>query len=125
MANTELLKPSPFGMLLSGEQTVELVYAGQYVELTNVSASFYNDRQKVQVSLEKVIETDGIFDIGGDRTITFGLSAAEEIKAADGSIIPVDGFIEIIQFSTSGTGTFSADIPFGAYYVKKFAVCRS
>lgn len=83
LANTELLKPSPFGMLLSGEQTVELVYAGQYVELTNVSASFYNDRQKVQVSLEKVIETDGIFDIGGDRTITFGLSAAEEIKAAD------------------------------------------
>ena len=49
---------SPFGMLLSGEQTVELVYAGQYVELTDVSASFYNDRQKVQISLEKVIETD-------------------------------------------------------------------
>ncbi len=40
-------------MLLSGEQTVELVYAGQYVEITDVSASFYNERQKVKISLEK------------------------------------------------------------------------
>ncbi len=110
---------SPFGMLLSGEQTVELVYAGQFVELTDVSASFYNDRQKVQISLEKVIETDETFDIGGDRTVTFGLYAADELKASDGSVIPADGLIEIIQFSTSGAGSFTADIPFGSYYVKE------
>lgn len=109
----------PYGMLLSGEQTVELVYAGQYVELADVSASFYNERQKVQIKLEKVIETDETFDVGGDRTVTFGLFAAEEIKASDGSVIPVDGLIEIIQFSTSGAGTFTADIPFGAFYVKE------
>ena len=110
---------SPFGMLLSGEQTVELVYAGQYVELTDVSASFYNERQKVQISLEKIIETNDTFGIGGDRTVTFGLYAAEEIKAADGSVIPADGLIEIIQFSTNGAGSFTADIPFGSYYVKE------
>ena len=110
---------SPYGMLLSGEQTVELVYAGQFVEITDVAASFYNDRQKVQISLEKVIETDETFGIGGDRTVSFGLYAAEEIKASDGSVIPVDGLIEIIQFSTSGVGSFTADIPFGAYYVKE------
>lgn len=110
---------SPYGMLLSGEQTVELVYAGQFVEITDVAASFYNDRQKVQISLEKVIETDETFGIGGDRTVSFGLYAAEEIKASDGSVIPVDGLIEIIQFSTSGAGSFTADIPFGVYYVKE------
>ena len=110
---------SPFGMLLSGEQTVELVYAGQFVEITDVSASFYNDRQKVQIDLEKVIETDETFGIGGDRTVTFGLYAAEELKASDGSVIPVDGLIEIIQFSTSGVGSFTADVPFGSYYVKE------
>ena len=109
----------PYGMLLSGEQTVELVYAGQYVELADVSASFYNERQKVQINFEKVIETDETFNVGGDRTVTFGLFAAEEIKASDGSVIPVDGLIEIIQFSTSGAGTFTADIPFGAFYVKE------
>lgn len=111
---------SPFGMLLSSEQTVELVYAGQFVELTDVSASFYNDRQKVQISLEKVIETDETLGVGGDRTVTFGLYAAEELKASDGSVIPADGLIEIIQFSTSGVGSFTADIPFGTYYVKEF-----
>lgn len=110
---------SPYGMLLSGEQTVELVYAGQLVEITEVSASFYNDRQKVQISLDKVIETDEIFQIGGDRTVSFGLYAAEEIRASDGSAIPADGLIEIIQFSTSGAGCFAADIPFGSYYVKE------
>ncbi len=110
---------SPFGMLLSGEQTVELIYAGQYVDLTDVSASFYNERQKVQISLEKFIETNEIFDIGGDRTVTFGLYAAEEIKAADGKAIPVDGLIEIVQLDTSGAATFTVDIPFGSYYVKE------
>ena len=84
-----------------------------------MSASFYNDRQKVQIDLEKVIETDETFGIGGDRTVTFGLYAAEELKASDGSVIPVDGLIEIIQFSTSGVGSFTADVPFGSYYVKE------
>lgn len=44
---------SPYGMLLSGEQTVELFYAGQHVELSDVSASFYNERQKVQATSER------------------------------------------------------------------------
>ncbi len=110
---------SPFGMLLSGEQTIELVYAGQFIEVTEASTSFYNERQKVQISLEKVIETNELFGIGDDRTVTFGLYAAEEIKAADGSAIPADGLVEIIQFNTSGMGTFTADIPFGKYYVKE------
>lgn len=110
---------SPFGMLLSGEKTVELVYAGQFVEMTDVSASFYNERQKVQINLEKVIETDDLFGIGSDRTVTFGLFAEKEIKAADGSVIPADGLIEIIQFNTSGKASFKADIPFGSYYVKE------
>ena len=110
---------SPYGMLLSGEQTVELVYAGQYVEITDVSASFYNERQKVKFSLEKVIETDELFDIDGDRTVTFGLFADEELTAADGSIIPEDGLIEIIQLKVGGTVSFTADIPFGKYYIRE------
>ena len=110
---------SPFGMQLSGEQTIELVYAGQFVEVTEASASFYNERQKVQISLEKIIETNELFGIGDDRTVTFGLYAAEEIKAGDGSAIPADGLVEIIQLKTGGVGTFTADIPFGKYYVKE------
>lgn len=110
---------SPYGMLLSGEQTVELVYAGQYVEITDVSASFYNERQKVKISLEKIIETDELFGIGGDRTVTFGLFADEELTAADGSIFPADGLIEIIQLKVGGTVSFTTDIPFGKYYIRE------
>lgn len=87
----------PHGMADTGENTteVELVYAGQEVEITETSASFYNQRQKVLVTLNKVLEQDETFGIGmnGEITaVTFGLYAQEDITAADGSIIPADGF---------------------------------
>lgn len=110
---------SPFGMLLSDEKTVELVYAGQFVEVTDVYASIYNERQKVQINIEKIIEADDLFGIGSDRAVTFGLFADKAIEAADGSVIPADGLIEIIQFKASGKANFTVDIPFGAYYVKE------
>jgi len=45
---------APDGMVVSGEtHTVELTYAGQNISVTETSTSFYNERQKVQVSLAK------------------------------------------------------------------------
>ena len=42
-------------MVASGEtHTVELTYVGQNISVTETSTSFYNERQKVQVSLSKV-----------------------------------------------------------------------
>ena len=68
---------APFGMTLNTETvTVELVYAGQEVKLTETSAGFYNERQKVQISLEKSMETDKLFDIGANgeiANVTFAL----------------------------------------------------
>ena len=41
-------------MVESGEtHTVELTYVGQNISVTETSTSFYNERQKVQVSLSK------------------------------------------------------------------------
>ena len=50
----------PHGMVDTGENVtnVELVYAGQEVEVTETSASFYNQRQKALVTLDKVLEQD-------------------------------------------------------------------
>ena len=59
------------------------------------------------------------FGIGGDRTVTFGLFADEELTAADGSIFPADGLIEIIQLKVGGTVSFTTDIPFGKYYIRE------
>lgn len=115
-------RKSPNGMVVAEDQEVELVYAGQFVELTEISASFYNERQKVEIELEKVIEKDELFGIGvngEEANITFGLFAREDIVAADGKKIPADGMIEIIRVTADGKFKFSVDIPFGSYYVKE------
>ena len=116
---------APFGMVLNTQvRTVELVYAGQEVEITETAASFYNDRQKVSVSLNKTLEQDDSFGIGmnGEITaVTFGLYAAEELTAADGSVIPADGLIEIVSLDAEGYGYCGTDLPFGSYYLQELS----
>lgn len=116
----------PHGMVDTGENitNVELVYAGQEVEITETSASFYNQRQKALVTLDKVLEQDEIFGIGmnGEITaVTFGLYAKEDITAADGSVIPADGLLEIVSVNENGQAVCSTDLPFGSYYLKELS----
>ena len=116
---------APYGMVVSGEtHTVELTYAGQNISVTETSTSFYNERQKVQVSLAKVIEKDKTFGIGDNgeiKNISFGLYAAEDIVSASGTVIPADGLIEIVSVNENGTAVMKSDLPFGKYYVKEIA----
>ena len=59
-----------YGMVLSSEvHTVELIYAGQNVAVTETATSFVNERQKVEVSLEKALETNELFGIGNNGEI--------------------------------------------------------
>lgn len=117
---------APYGMVKSDEiLTAELVYAGQEIAVTSTSVSLYNERQKVEVKLYKDLEKDELFQIGmGDEilNIYFALYAKEELTAADGSMIPADGLIEIAGVQADGTLTFTADLPIGSYYVKEYAV---
>ena len=116
---------APYGMVLSDEtHNVELVYADQTVEITETSTSFYNERQKVNVNLEKWLETNEPFDIGTNekiKNISFGLFATEELVSASGTTIPADGLIEIITLDENGNGFVGTDLPFGSYYVKELA----
>lgn len=116
---------APYGMVISGEtHTVELTYAGQNISVTETFTSFYNERQKVQVSLAKAIEKDKTFDIGDNgeiKNISFGLYAAEDIVSASGTLIPADGLIEIVSVNENGTAVMKSDLPFGKYYVKEIA----
>lgn len=116
----------PHGMADTGENIteVELVYAGQKVEITETSASFYNQRQKALVTLDKVLEQDETFGIGmnGEITaVTFGLYAQEDITAADGSIIPADGLLEIVSVDENGQAMCKTDLPFGSFYLKELS----
>ena len=116
---------APDGMVMSGEtHTVELTYAGQNISVTETSTSFYNERQKVQVSLAKAIEKDKTFGIGDNgeiKNISFGLYATEDIVSASGTVIPADGLIEIVSVNENGTAVMKSDLPFGKYYVKEIA----
>lgn len=70
--------------------SAELVYAGQEIEITETAASFCNDRQKVQISLTKVMEQNKQFGIGMNdemSAVTFGLYAGEELTAKDGKVM--------------------------------------
>lgn len=107
---------APFGMVINNDiHKVELTYAGQNVEITTTSTSFYNERQKVEIDLKKVLEVDKNYGIGTNNEIldvNFGLFAAEDIVAKDGTVIPKDGLIEIISVDENGKGSFKTDLPF-------------
>lgn len=116
---------APTGYVLNTEvRTAELVYAGQEVEITETAADFCNERQKAAVSLDKVLEQDERFGIGKSdelSAVTFGLFAAEELTAADGSIIPADGLLEIVSVDENGHAACKTDLPFGNYYLKELS----
>ena len=117
---------APYGMVLNGtEKTVELTYAGETVEITETAAEFYNDRQKAALSLSKILGKDEVFGIGDNGeilSVQFGLYAAENLFAADGSFVPKDGLLEIANCDENGNITFKTDIPVGAkLYVKEIA----
>jgi len=114
---------APFGMVLNDEiHSVELVYAGQDVAVTETATSFYNERQRVEIDLNKSLELDEAYGIGNNGEIldvTFGLYAASELTAADGTVIPADGLIENISLDENGYGKAVSDLPFGSYYVRE------
>ena len=116
---------APFGMVLNDEiHSVELVYAGQNMAVTETATSFYNERQRVGIDLTKSLEVDknyGIDNNGKIFDVTFGLYAEKDIVAADGTVIPADGLIEIISFDENGYGKAATDLPFGSYYVKEIS----
>lgn len=116
---------APYGMILNEEiRTAELVYAGQEIEITETSASFYNERQKAAVSLDKVLEQNTQFGIGMNdeiSAVTFGLFAAEDLTAEDGSVIPADGLFEILSVDENGHAVCNTDLPFGSFYLKELS----
>lgn len=120
-------RQAPAGMVINTEPvSVELTYAGETVEVTHTSISLYDERQKVAVDLKKGLETDELFGIGLSdeyQDISFGLYAAYDLEALDGSVIPADGLLEVISVAPSDNGglygAFASDLPIGSYYVKE------
>ena len=122
-------RQAPAGMVLNSQpEYAELTYAGETVEVTQAAIGLYDERQKVSVGLFKDLETDELFELGMNREykdISFGLYASEDLTAADGSVIPAGGLLEVVSISENAAGGydafFASDLPFGSYYVKERA----
>ena len=117
---------APEGYVLNNEpKDVELTYAGQEFEVRDtVNTAFENEYQSVRISLSKVMESDELFGIYGKdcyTSIRFGLFAAEDITAADGSAIPADGLLSEVSLDEDMAAKFDVQIPFGRYYVKEIS----
>ena len=116
---------APFGTVIDKTpKSAVLTYAGQEVAVTSTSVSQNNDRQKVSISLSKVLEQDDKMGLGGATElakVVFGLYADEDLTAADGAIIPKDGLIETVTCDENGSVSFKTDLPFGHYYIKEIS----
>ena len=123
---TVIEKTAPNGYVHNGTKyDVELTYAGQNVSVTSTDISVYNDRQKVSVSLKKIMANDKTFGIGNNGEITsvrFGIYADEDIKASNGDVIPKDALITFANCDKNGSIVFDCDLPIGfKWYVKEIA----
>ncbi len=117
---------APYGTVLNKTpQSVVLTYAGETISVTGTKVSFYNERQKAVISIDKILEQDENFGTGSGGeilSVKFGLYAAEEITAADGSVIPEDGLMDSVYCGENGKAVFKADIPAGTkFYVKEIS----
>jgi uncharacterized surface anchored protein/cell wall-associated NlpC family hydrolase len=117
---------APYGYVLNNKpKDVELTYVGQEFEVRDtVNTAFENEYQSVRISLSKVMESDELFGIYGKdyyTSVRFGLFTAEDITAADGTVIPADGMISEVSLDENMTAKFDVQIPFGRYYVQEIA----
>ena len=123
---TVIEKTAPNGYVHNAAKyDAELTYAGQNVSVTSTDISVYNDRQKVSVSLKKIMANDKTFGIGNNGEITsvrFGIYAGEDNKASNGDVIPKDALITFANCDKNGSIVFDCDLPVGfKWYAKEIA----
>lgn len=123
---TVIEKTAPNGYVHNAAKyNAELTYAGQNVSVTSTDLSVYNDRQKISVSLKKIMANDKTFGIGNNGEITsvrFGIYADEDIKASNSDVIPKDALITFANCDKNGSIVFDCDLPVGfKWYAKEIA----
>ena len=108
---------APEGYILNAEPCEITVVSGI------TSAEIFNERKKQEYKIQKNLEKDQKFGIGFNGeilNIRFGLFSKTELIAADGSIIPADGLIEVAAPDEDGFICFAADMPYNAEcYIKE------
>ena len=104
---------APDNYVCKGEsKNVELVYAGQTVEVQTGSATFLNERQKAAVRVEKQDEETKNPLSGG----IYGLYASEDIKVDGKTVVPKGTLIEKATTGADGKASYKAELPINYSY---------
>ena len=104
---------APDNYVCKGEsKTIELVYAGQTVEVQTGSATFLNERQKAAVRVEKQDEETKNPLSGG----IYGLYAAEDIKVDGKTVVPKGTLIEKATTGADGKASYKVELPINYSY---------
>lgn len=108
---------APNGFTITHEiQDAELEYENQDKELVFDSVTYYNERQKLNMSIiKKDAETKQ--PLAGS---VFGVYATEDIKSAEGKVLVKKGtLIETAVSDNEGMVVFDADYPLSTYEIKE------
>ena len=94
---------------------MQFVYVDQDTPAVVESVEFINERQKVEISVEKQDAENGSTIAGAE----FGLYAKEDIKAGGKVIVKADEQLCTAVTGEDGTAIFEQNLPFGSYYIKE------
>ena len=104
-------------MLNEEAQTVTFEYKDQKTPVIEQTATFENDRQKVEVFVVKQdAETETV--VAGAE---FGIYAKEDILTHEEVIVKADTLLGKAVSGEDGRAVFDVDLPFGTYYIKELA----
>lgn len=107
---------APAGFVLNPDsQEVSFIYKDQNTLEIEEKLEFSNERQKVELSVEKQDAETGKALKGA----TFGLYNKEAISSGDKVIVKADTLLQEITSNEKGKAAFTLDLPLGRYYVKE------
>lgn len=107
---------APAGFVLNPDsQEVSFIYKDQNTPEIEEKLEFSNERQKVELSVEKQDAETGKALKGA----TFGLYNKEAISSGDKVVVKADTLLQEITSNEKGKAAFSLDLPLGRYYVKE------
>ena len=109
---------APTGFVLNSEaQTVTFTYKDQETPVIEQTATFENERQKVEISVEKQ-DADTEKAVAGAE---FGLYAKNDMEAHGTVIVKAGSLLGKAVSGEDGKAVFTQDLPFGEYYIKELA----
>ena len=109
---------APTGFVLNSEaQTITFSYKDQETPVIEQTATFENERQKVEISVVKQ-DADTENAVAGAE---FGLYAKNDMEAHGTVIVKADTLLGKAVSGEDGKVVFTQDLPFGEYYIKELA----